>query len=104
MQWHEDTYALPEDATLLITGDHIPVQAFRVGETAWGVQFHLEVEAWELAWWIESADAAIDLESTWGKSADELRAEAERHIERHEERGREIFTRFADVVRSNTRG
>ena len=104
MQWHEDTYALPEDATLLITGDRIPVQAFRVGETAWGVQFHLEVEAWELAWWIESADAAMDLESTWGKSADELRAEAERHIERHEERGREIFTRFADVVRSNTRG
>lgn len=104
MQWHEDTYALPEGATLLITGDRIPVQAFRVGETAWGVQFHLEVEAWELAWWIESADAAMDLESTWGKSADEIRAEAERHIERHEERGREIFTRFTDVVRSSARG
>jgi GMP synthase (glutamine-hydrolysing) len=102
MQWHEDTYALPEGATLLITGDRIPVQAFRVGETAWGVQFHLEVEAWELAWWIESGDAAMDLESTWGKSADEIRAEAERHIERHEERGREIFTRFADVVRATT--
>ena len=104
MQWHEDTYALPEDATLLITGDRIPVQGFRVGETAWGVQFHLEIEAWELAWWIESADAAMDLESTWGKSADQLRAEAERHIKRHEERGREIFTRFTDVVRSSARG
>jgi GMP synthase (glutamine-hydrolysing) len=100
MQWHEDTYDLPERATLLITGDHIPVQAYRVGEKAWGVQFHLEVEAWELAWWLEAADAAMDLVATWGKSADEIREEAERHMERHEERGREIFTRFADVVRS----
>jgi GMP synthase (glutamine-hydrolysing) len=104
MQWHEDTYDLPEGATLLITADRIPVQAYRVGETAWGVQFHLEVEAWELAWWFEVADAAMDLKRTWGKSADELRAEAERNIARHEERGREIFRRFADVVRSRRPG
>jgi GMP synthase (glutamine-hydrolysing) len=104
MQWHEDTYDLPEGATLLITADRIPVQAYRVGEMAWGIQFHLEVEAWELAWWLESADAAMDLKGTWGKSADEIRAEAERHIDEHEERGREIFTRFAQVVRSIARG
>ena len=103
MQWHEDTYALPEGATLLITGDRIPVQAFRVGETAWGVQFHLEVEAWELAWWLELAGSAMDLKATWGKSADEIRAEAERHMSRQEERGREIFTRFADAVRPTGR-
>jgi GMP synthase (glutamine-hydrolysing) len=104
MQWHEDTYELPDGATLLMTGDRIPVQAYRVGETAWGVQFHLEVEAWELAWWLEAADAAMNLQATWGKSANEIRAEAERHIARHEERGREIFTRFAEVVRSTARG
>jgi GMP synthase-like glutamine amidotransferase len=104
MQWHEDTHDLPQGATLLMTGDRIPVQAYRVGEAAWGVQFHLEVEASELAWWIEAADAAMDLEATWGKSADQIRAEAERHIERHEERGREIFTRFAGIVHANARG
>jgi GMP synthase (glutamine-hydrolysing) len=104
MQWHEDTYDLPEGATLLITGDRIPVQAYRVGKTAWGVQFHLEVEAWELAWWLDAADAAMDLKATWGKTADQIRAEAEENIAEHEERGRKIFTRFAEVVRSNARG
>jgi GMP synthase (glutamine-hydrolysing) len=103
MQWHEDTYDLPSGATLLITGDRIPVQAYRVDEMAWGVQFHLEVEAWELAWWLEAADSAMDLKATWGKSADEIRLEAERHMERHQERGREIFTRFAGIVRSSAR-
>jgi GMP synthase (glutamine-hydrolysing) len=98
MQWHEDTHDLPDGATLLITGDRIPTQAYRVGETAWGIQFHAEVEAWELAWWLEVADAAMDLKATWGKSADAIRAEARQHMARQEERGREIFTRFADVV------
>jgi GMP synthase (glutamine-hydrolysing) len=103
MQWHEDTHELPDGAALLITGDRIPIQAYRVGETAWGVQFHLEVEAWELAWWLELADSAMDLKATWGKAADEIRAEAERHMSRQEDRGREIFTRFADVVRETSR-
>ena len=103
MQWHEDTHNLPGGATLLITGDRIQVQAYRVGETAWGVQFHLEVEAWELTWWLEVADAAIDLPRVWGKSAEEIRAEAHQHMARQEERGREIFTRFANIVRATTR-
>jgi GMP synthase (glutamine-hydrolysing) len=36
---------LPEDAVLLATGSHDPHQAFRVGESAWGVQFHPEFDA-----------------------------------------------------------
>jgi len=36
---------LPEDAALLATGSHDPHQAFRVGDHAWGVQFHPEFDA-----------------------------------------------------------
>ena len=36
---------LPEGATLLATGTHDPHQAFRVGRSAWGVQFHPEFDA-----------------------------------------------------------
>lgn len=100
LQWHEDTHELPADAVLLATGDRIPVQAYRVGPRAWGMQFHLEVDASEFGWWLEVADARIDLEREWGKSARQLRAEAERHMPAQEERGREIFRRFADVARS----
>jgi GMP synthase (glutamine-hydrolysing) len=98
-QWHEDTYELPSDATLLATGDTAPVQAYRAGERAWGIQFHQELDALELGWWLDLADAESDLEGVWGKSASAVRREAERFMPGHEERGRALFARFADVVR-----
>ena len=97
--WHEDTHDLPPGATLLVTADPIPLQAYRIGETAWGIQFHLEVDTWELEWWLGVADAEVDLEATWGKSAQRIRTEARLYMARQEERGREIFRRFAEVAR-----
>lgn len=101
-QWHQDTYDLPEGAELLATSDAALVEAFRVGELAWGIQFHQEVDAHELGWWIEIADADGDLAQTWGVTAAELRAQVERHAAAHEERGRELFRRFAEVVRERS--
>ena len=43
LHWHGDTVVLPPGAVLLASTDRYPNQAFRVGETAWGVQFHVEV-------------------------------------------------------------
>jgi len=50
LQWHGDTFDLPEGAVLLAGSDAYPNQAFRV-RGAYGVQFHVEVsvemaEAW----------------------------------------------------------
>lgn len=51
-QWHLDAVTeLPEDAELLVTGSPYPVQGFRVGERAWGVQFHPEVTAADYCTW-----------------------------------------------------
>jgi GMP synthase (glutamine-hydrolysing) len=102
LQWHEDTVELPSEATLLATSDANLVQAFRVGERAWGIQFHQEVDAVEFGWWVEIADGEIDLERTWGKSADRLREEAAQHMAANEERGRELFRRFAEVVQETS--
>lgn len=100
-QWHEDTHDLPDGATLLATGDRVLVQAYRVGGTAWGIQFHQEIDAVELRAWVDLADAETDLEAAWGKSARTLRAEAERFIVDHEHRGRELFRRFGEVAREH---
>src|SRR4051794_7382663 len=43
VQWHYDTVTrLPNGAELLASSDLYQVQAFRLGEVAWGLQFHIE--------------------------------------------------------------
>jgi GMP synthase (glutamine-hydrolysing) len=101
LQWHEDTHDLPGGGTLLVSGDRIPLQGYRFGDSTWGIQFHLEVDTVELRWWLEVATEKVDLKAEWGKSAEEIREESRRHIARQEERGRTIFRRFADVVRGS---
>jgi GMP synthase (glutamine-hydrolysing) len=43
LQWHGDTFDLPEGAVLLASSPAYPHQAFRVGRAAYAVQFHVEV-------------------------------------------------------------
>lgn len=54
LHWHGDTFDLPPDAQLLMSSDVYPNQAFRIGETAWGVQFHLEVTREAVAGFIDT--------------------------------------------------
>lgn len=42
-QWHHDSFDIPEAGLLLAYSAACPHQAFRVGECAWGLQFHPEV-------------------------------------------------------------
>lgn len=42
-QWHHDSFDIPAGAVLLASSAACSHQAFRVGKSAWGVQFHPEV-------------------------------------------------------------
>ncbi len=95
--WHQDTFELPEGATLLATGDEVHTQAFRYGDLAWGTQFHFEVDRAELDLWLKTAGE--DGVSAWGSSVDRIRAEAEDHLAAHEARARGLFARFWEIVR-----
>ena len=45
LHWHGESFDVPPGARPLISGSTYPNQAFRIGDVAWGVQFHLEVTA-----------------------------------------------------------
>jgi GMP synthase-like glutamine amidotransferase len=55
IQWHHDEVTeLPLGAVLLASSTKYGVQAFRVGEAAWGLQFHVECDTAMLAGWVDS--------------------------------------------------
>ena len=54
VQWHWDVVRdLPPAATLLMSSPTYPHQAFRVGDRAWGIQFHIEIDAAMVGRWAE---------------------------------------------------
>jgi GMP synthase (glutamine-hydrolysing) len=95
-QWHRDTFDLPAGATLLLTSDRVPHQAFRFGDLTWGVQFHLEVTRAAVHRWVDLMRDT--LEPDWGRSPDDLLRVVDRHLEAQQRRSREVFVRFASLV------
>jgi GMP synthase (glutamine-hydrolysing) len=51
LQWHGDTFGIPAGAVRLAGSAAYENQAFRFGDTAYGVQFHVEVTERMLADW-----------------------------------------------------
>jgi len=70
-QWHGDTFTLPPEGVLLASSSPPPLhQAFRVGERAYGLQFHLEVspamvEEWARLYRSDLGAVRKDPEELW---------------------------------------
>ncbi len=60
MQWHGDTFDLPDGAVRLATREKCPNQAFRLGTKSYGFQFHLEMTAATTAQWLKQRTQAKD--------------------------------------------
>jgi GMP synthase (glutamine-hydrolysing) len=68
LQWHGDTFELPEGATLLASSPAYPQQAFVRGR-AYGLQFHLEVPPELVSEWAEVPAYADSLQAIMGPGA-----------------------------------
>lgn len=72
LQWHHYTYGLPSGATELARSETC-TQAFRLGETCWGVQFHPEVTQAQLEGWLDDpSDPSPDPERLKRETADKI--------------------------------
>jgi GMP synthase (glutamine-hydrolysing) len=89
-QWHSYSFDLPEGAVPLAYNSRC-LQAYRVGESTWGLQFHAEVRPETLDRWIEQSTAGpFDPER--------LRAESDELISRWNEIGKRICTSFLEAA------
>ena len=93
--WHGDAFALPEGAVPLAGSTMTPLQAFRYGPRAWGVQFHLETDAQVLRAMIEGGRAEL---AETGVDAELLLAQAERELPRLQQIAAQVFARFAGYL------
>jgi GMP synthase-like glutamine amidotransferase len=95
-QWHEYSAGVPPGGVELARSPGGP-QAYRLGTSVWGVQFHPEVRHEQLVSWIES----------YGDSApvppDGFIAAAGRNIEASNELGRALCARFLATAEDQAR-
>jgi GMP synthase (glutamine-hydrolysing) len=62
-QWHSDTFTLPPGAVHLATSAAVPMQAFRIGDTSYGFQFHFEASRPVIDSWLRLWPDQVDQES-----------------------------------------
>jgi GMP synthase-like glutamine amidotransferase len=98
LQWHGDTFDLPEGAVRLAGSPAYPNQAFRFAN-AYGVQFHLEVSPEMAQEWAEVPAYAESLERMLGVgAAGDFLAQIEERSGEMLAQGRLLFERWLDAV------
>ena len=100
LQWHGDTFDLPVGATHLAASRTYANQAFRVGEHAWGFQFHVEVDQRAVAGFL---DAFGDEARTAGHDPAAIAAATKTHLDELGPIRDQICGRFARLVASHDR-
>jgi GMP synthase-like glutamine amidotransferase len=91
-QWHYYTFDLPEGA-LELASSTVARQAYRLGDRAWGIQFHAEVERDMLAAWFRDGSEEL------GMPVDEMWAETDRHLHTWNAHGRALCDAFLDEAK-----
>lgn len=98
LQWHRDTYELPPGAVQLARSTDCEQQAFAIGR-AYGVQFHLEVDARLMGEWIGVPEYVAELEQAGGAGAPAALLEDVRRAERESAPiARALFARWLERV------
>lgn len=84
IHWHGDTFDIPDGAVRLATGDRYANQAFRYGDVAYGLQFHVEVDEAMADAWAPELPSGVTLHT-----------EARRPVEAV---GRGVLRRFVELT------
>jgi GMP synthase (glutamine-hydrolysing) len=88
-EWHHYTFELPDGATELARSPRA-IQAYRIGDRVWGLQFHPEVTREQVVEWTGMAPDQVD------GDPQAMLVETERRIGEWTETGRRVCLAFLD--------
>jgi GMP synthase (glutamine-hydrolysing) len=97
--WHEDTFDLPSNSTLIASNAHTTNQAFRYGRRAYGLQYHIEVTLEIINLW--SRNTELQLEESEFARADSIEQGSQKHFPTYQEHTRlmtENFLRISALI------
>ena len=96
--WHGDVFSLPREAAGLASSQQTPCQAFRYGNNAYGILFHLEVTPKQISQML--ADFAGELHEAGGDPA-EITEQTPLHLPALQQIGNVVFGHWASMVGRN---
>ena len=98
-QWHGDTFEIPDGAVHLATSPTCSNQAFRYGDSAYGFQFHLEVDEPLIERWLSVPIHVAELAELEGRIDPEaIRRQTPENIARLGELSRGTFGAFIEML------
>jgi GMP synthase (glutamine-hydrolysing) len=100
MEWHQDTFDLPEGAELLVTGERCRNQAFRIGHHVYAFQFHFEASRSMLRSWVNAANAEA-LAKTHPHFLPNFERELAQHMPAQAALARQISGSWLDLVEAS---
>ncbi|MFC7620485.1 type 1 glutamine amidotransferase [Microlunatus sp. GCM10028923] len=95
VHWHGDVVDPPPGATVLARSPGTPNQAYRIGNTVFATQFHLEADRALLADWLEVPEMSADLTEDGRRR---LLSDYDAVAEPIAAAGRRMFTAFAEAI------
>lgn len=94
-EWHEDTFELPAGGILLAEGSTCRNQAFRIGDNAYGIQFHIEVTPEMIETWI--SHYTKDGQPSQAAAFEMLRKSRENNNQFYRQ-ARKIYLNFSEMI------
>jgi hypothetical protein len=85
---------MPHGATLITTSSLVPYQAFRYGDNAYGLQFHLEVTGEMIREWMETYEEEFEGSNPSLLSKQKILSDTELKIEPYKKRGTKFLKNF----------
>jgi GMP synthase (glutamine-hydrolysing) len=103
-QWHAYTFRLPPGAVHLARTRGCRNQAYRLGDKAWGLQFHLEADEALISRWLGTPQGRSEIERYWdARRITRIRGATRRHLMQAQPLSERVFGEFVKLLKPNRR-